>query len=118
MRLKGNFTSKEAETLCIREALRWAKNLGYDKLDIETDVQQVFYAIHFEPFNSSFRILVDDVKEIVLTMIDVSFYFARRSANCAAHTIAREANSESGCGEWHVIPPLCLVHVLQSDLMH
>ncbi|KAL6578443.1 hypothetical protein OROMI_010771 [Orobanche minor] len=39
MRLKGSFTSKEAETLCIREALRWAKNLGYDKLDVETDAQ-------------------------------------------------------------------------------
>ncbi|XP_019182145.1 PREDICTED: serine/threonine-protein phosphatase 7 long form homolog [Ipomoea nil] len=49
-----------------------------------------------------------DVKEIASKLHDVIFYFARRSANRAAHAIARQAVSVPDCEEWNDHPPLFL----------
>ncbi|XP_019186549.1 PREDICTED: uncharacterized protein LOC109181254 [Ipomoea nil] len=58
------------------------------------------------------------VKELASQIGDVNFRFVKRSANCAAHTVAREAFSVSGCGEWFDTLPSFLVSVLDSDLMN
>ncbi|KAL6512045.1 hypothetical protein OROGR_021642 [Orobanche gracilis] len=50
-RRTGNFTPKEAEALCIREALEWAKGSGYDGLDVETDAQQVLVTENQKSFS-------------------------------------------------------------------
>ena len=42
---------------------------------------------------------------IVEPWLEVAFSFVRRSANSAAHTIARVGSSMSGLGEWSVVPP-------------
>ncbi|XP_031112096.1 uncharacterized protein LOC116016073 [Ipomoea triloba] len=46
-----------------------------------------------------FGLIVDDIKDLASLINDLEFAFVKRSANCAAHTVAREAFFESGCGE-------------------
>ncbi|KAL6555923.1 hypothetical protein OROGR_005211 [Orobanche gracilis] len=88
--------AKIAEAVSIREALSWMKNMGYEDFDLETDAQQVYFAILSHSFISAFDSVIDDVKEIVSSIGVVNFHFAKRSANRAAHTVAREAVSMSG----------------------
>lgn len=112
VRMPGVYMVKEAEALTLREALSWLKNTGMGAVDVEMDSQLVYHAIHASSFNSAFGYLIDDIREIASEINDVVFYFVKRPANCAAHSVAREAFSESGCGEWFDIPPSFLVDIL------
>ncbi|XP_019166893.1 PREDICTED: uncharacterized protein LOC109162664 [Ipomoea nil] len=114
----GTYLVKEAEALCVREALSWLKATGLGGVDVEMDSQLVCNAIHSVSFGSAFGNLVDDVKELASEIEDVEFYFVKRSANRAAHCVSREAFSESGCGEWLDSPPSFLVNILHSDIMN
>ncbi|XP_019166936.1 PREDICTED: uncharacterized protein LOC109162706 [Ipomoea nil] len=106
MRLTSVFTVNEAEAVSLREALSWIKDTGMGNIDVEMDSQTVFYSLTSSSFNSSFGLLVEDIKELASLIHDVQFRFVRRSANCAAHTVAREVFSESGCGELLDAPPM------------
>ncbi|XP_019170830.1 PREDICTED: uncharacterized protein LOC109166321 [Ipomoea nil] len=116
--LEGIYTVNEAETICLREALSWLKDTGMGSVDVEMDSQNVFYSLQATSFDSTFGFLVDDVKELASMIDDVRFCFVKRSANHVAHTIAREACSTAGCGEWFDVPPSFLVPHLSRDLMH
>ncbi|XP_031120333.1 uncharacterized protein LOC116023471 [Ipomoea triloba] len=118
LRFNGNYSVQEAEAVCIREALSWLKGTGMGDVDIETDSQLVYYALSSSSFVSSFGFIIDDVKEVASMIEGVDFYFAKRSANRAAHLLAREAVSMSGCGEWFDTPPPFLVDCLLSDSMN
>ncbi|XP_019166531.1 PREDICTED: uncharacterized protein LOC109162266 [Ipomoea nil] len=104
----GNYLVKEAEALCIREALSCLKETGLGSVDVKMDSQIVFNAIRSVSFNSAFGYLVDDVKDLASVIEDIEFNFVKRSANRAAHFVAREAFSLSGCGEWLDSPHLFL----------
>ncbi|XP_031091124.1 uncharacterized protein LOC115996122 [Ipomoea triloba] len=116
--MPGRFTVTEAEAFSLREALSWLKDSGMGSVDVEMDSQIVYNALHKPSFISAFGMLVDDVKELASMIYDVNFRFVKRSANCAAHTVAREAFSVSGYREWLDTPPLFLVSCLASDLMN
>ncbi|XP_031106785.1 uncharacterized protein LOC116011363 [Ipomoea triloba] len=118
MQISGNYSVQEAEAVCIREALSWLKGTGMGDVDIETDSQLVYYALSSNPFISTFGFLIDDIKEVASMIEGVDFCFVKRSANRAAHIVAREAVSLTGCGEWFDTPPLYLVDCLLSDLMN
>ncbi|XP_019175595.1 PREDICTED: uncharacterized protein LOC109170919 [Ipomoea nil] len=92
----GDYDVKEAKAVSIREALSWVKALDYGSIDVETDSQIVFYALSSPSYNSPFSLIIDDVKEAASLIQDVVFSFARRSANRAAHALAREGVSLSG----------------------
>ncbi|XP_031091006.1 uncharacterized protein LOC115996003 [Ipomoea triloba] len=116
--ISGCYGVKEAEALCIREALSWLKDTGMGDVDVETDSQLVYYALRSNSFNSAFGFILNDVKEVASMINGVDFCFAKRSANRAAHTVAREVVSMSGCGEWFDTPPPFLVDYLSDDLMN
>ncbi|XP_019163583.1 PREDICTED: uncharacterized protein LOC109159926 [Ipomoea nil] len=118
MLVHGSYTINEAEAICLREALSWLKNTGMGGVDVDMDSQNVFYSIFSHTFNSTFGFIIDDVKELASMIDDVKFCFTKRSANYAAHTVAREATSDAGCGEWFDTPPSFLVNCLLRDLMH
>ncbi|XP_019158441.1 PREDICTED: uncharacterized protein LOC109155163 [Ipomoea nil] len=118
LHLDGVYTVNEAEAIAMRETLSWLKNTGMRGVDVEMDSQSVFHAISYPSFYSAFGVLIDDVKEMASLIHDVQFYFVKRPANCAAHTLAREACSVSGYGEWFDTPPALLVSCLFRDLMN
>ncbi|XP_019190337.1 PREDICTED: uncharacterized protein LOC109184754 [Ipomoea nil] len=117
VRVSGTYSIKEAEAMSLREALSWLKNTGMGGVVVEIDSQLVYNAILSSSFNSAYGFLVDDIKELASAIGDVEFRCVRRSANCAAHVVAREAFSVAGCGEWFNIPPDFLVSCLANDLI-
>lgn len=88
----------------MREALSWLKDTSMGNVDVETDSELLFIALNCSSFHSAFGILVDDVKELTSMINDVEFMCVRRSADCAAHLVARETISMLGCGEWFDSP--------------
>ncbi|XP_019157782.1 PREDICTED: uncharacterized protein LOC109154456 [Ipomoea nil] len=118
MRVPGRYMVVEAEVLCLREALVWLCGTGMGNVDSETDSHICFHALNSDSFTSAFGFLIDDVKHIASTIDGVSFECVRRSANRAAHAVAREAVSVSGPREWFDMPPLYLVAILNDDLMN
>ncbi|XP_019149927.1 PREDICTED: uncharacterized protein LOC109146734 [Ipomoea nil] len=117
MCISGLYSVKEAEAVCIREALSWLKGTSMGDVDIETDSQLVYFALRSNSFISSFGFIIDDIKEVASTIDGVHFCFAKRSANRTAHTVAREAVSVLGCGEWFNNPPQFLVDCFHLDSM-
>ncbi|KAH9683148.1 reverse transcriptase domain-containing protein [Citrus sinensis] len=109
----GNFGSREAEALGIREALSWIKRLQLTSVIIEMDNLQVFQALT-EKFSSpnGFGLIIEECRSLAMSIGEVQFSFVRRSANSAAHCVARVGGSMSGPGEWRHVPPPCLLHNL------
>ncbi|KAH9672066.1 reverse transcriptase domain-containing protein [Citrus sinensis] len=110
----GNFGAREAEALGIREALSWMKELQFPCVIIEMDCLQVFRAL-VEEFSSpnGFGLIIEDCRALVKFIGEVQFSFVRRSANCAAHSVARASGSLSGLQEWNIVPPLWLLNSFQ-----
>ncbi|XP_019178767.1 PREDICTED: uncharacterized protein LOC109173878 [Ipomoea nil] len=111
-RMMGLFRAREAEAMCMREALSWLKDTGMGNVEAETYSQLLCNAIHSESFFSSFGFLVGDIKELASSINDVEFRFIKRSANQVAHTLARAAVSMPDCGWWFDVPPFFLVTCL------
>ena len=111
--IRGNYLPRDAEALSIREALSWVKSMKLSKVIIETDCLQVFNALVDRqcPLNS-FGSIVLDCKCIADFIGDIVFSIVRRSANFAAHFVARVGNSLSGREVCRIVPPSWLVSVL------
>ncbi|KAH9684396.1 reverse transcriptase domain-containing protein [Citrus sinensis] len=109
----GNFGAREAEALSIREALSWMKELHFPCVIIEMDCLQVFRAL-VEEFSSpnGFGLIIEDCRALVKFIGEVQFSFVCRSANCAAHSVARASGSLSGLQEWNIVPPVWLLNNL------
>ncbi|XP_019190724.1 PREDICTED: uncharacterized protein LOC109185199 [Ipomoea nil] len=112
-----NYLVKEAEALSIREALSWLISTSMGSVDVEMESQVVFNALFSSSFSSAFGLLIDDVRGLASAIGDVEFHFVKRSVNCTAHVIAREAFLVSGCGEGLDSALLFLVNILELDLM-
>lgn len=98
--LPWNCTYKpnEAEAIAVREALKWIKEINLDNMQLESDCLQVINGInHPNALVSSFDLIINDVRKIALSFINLSFLFAKRSANKVAHLLAREALFMSDC---------------------
>ncbi|KAH9754875.1 reverse transcriptase domain-containing protein [Citrus sinensis] len=114
----GSFHPREAEALAVREALSWIKHMQLSKIIIETDCLNVYSAL-LSPSASSngFGLLIADCRAIAQVIGEVRFSFVRRSANAAAHSVARVGGSMSGPREWRVVPPLWLCPLLTDSLV-
>lgn len=111
--IRGNISPCDAEVLSICEALSWLKSMKLSKIIIETDCLQAYNALVDRkcPIRS-FGSLVLHCKCIADSIGDIVFSFVRRSANSAAHFVARAGNSLPGREVWHSVPPSWLISVL------
>ncbi|XP_031096851.1 uncharacterized protein LOC116001092 [Ipomoea triloba] len=113
----GLFKPDEAESIAIREALKWIKNLHLDNLHVESDCQIAINGIlHDFILNSSLELIFDDIRKIASSFTNLSFMFAKRSANRVAHCLARESLSLSGRMDCFSVPFPSIAHVLSLDL--
>ncbi|KAM6542430.1 hypothetical protein CsatB_006877 [Cannabis sativa] len=94
-RVKNGFEAPElAEIMGIREALSWLKNNQFSMAIIETDSLVCAAAIRSaETFASAFGLVVDECKNSFKSLSNVSIVFVKRSANRAAHFVARHSIS-------------------------
>ncbi|XP_019191714.1 PREDICTED: uncharacterized protein LOC109186242 [Ipomoea nil] len=114
----GVFSPREAEATAIREALSWIKELNLNKVSVETDSLQVVNSLKSSIGESSFHVILSDIKNVLCDFSHVFLSFVKRSTNGVAHAIARYAVSSSGCSEWLSIPPPFLCNALSTDLMN
>lgn len=63
-------------------------------------------------YANGFGTVIDDCRALAQSLGDFAFSFVRRSANTAAHTIARVGVSLSGPEEWRHVPPSWLINYL------
>lgn len=111
---KGNLQAKEAEAIGVREALKWIKNLNLEMVQVEMDAQLVFQSLKSQNPISSFDLIINDINGLARGY-NLSFLFAKRSANIAAHKLARNALFKSDCIEYFSFPPSVIADVLIMD---
>ncbi|XP_074352647.1 uncharacterized protein LOC141691791 [Apium graveolens] len=110
----GAFEPKVAEAMAFREALSWVKERRATNIVFQLDSQLVVNAMKLKSkVNSYFGDIIEECSSIIKDLRSYSIRFVRRSANIAAHTIAREASSVSDCVEWTSVP-----HFLSGVLSH
>ncbi|KAL8146785.1 hypothetical protein AgCh_004503 [Apium graveolens] len=108
---------REAEAMCLKEALSWMKSKGFQKCIFETDSQVLAQACKGRSGNSYFSAIVSDCIDSFKHYDDVQVCFAHRSTNEAAYILAREAHSVSGSREWHENAPDFIQHVIISNVL-
>uniref|UniRef100_A0A803R596 Reverse transcriptase zinc-binding domain-containing protein n=1 Tax=Cannabis sativa TaxID=3483 RepID=A0A803R596_CANSA len=91
---QGKVAPEIAEALGIREALSWLKNHNYSHAVVESDSLVCVDAIRSNvKLNSGFGYIVEECKLILRSLLNVTLCFVKRSANRAAHFIARHSLS-------------------------
>nr|GMD72664.1 uncharacterized protein LOC109162712 [Ipomoea batatas] len=112
---QGLYHPKAGEAIGIRETLKWVKKMGLDHIQVESDAMLVIQGLSNNACISSFDLVLDDIREKARNFSSVSFSFVKRSANTAAHLLAREAVFSADCREWIHDPPSFLLHALALD---
>ncbi|KAK9190098.1 hypothetical protein WN943_018699 [Citrus x changshan-huyou] len=109
----GAFSAREAEALGIREALSWLKEYKLPCVIVEMDCLQVFQALT-EGFSGPnvFGLIIEDCRELALVIGEVKFSYVHRSANFAAHSVARAGNFMTDSRVWNCVPPPWLLNSL------
>nr|GMD79389.1 uncharacterized protein LOC109155154 [Ipomoea batatas] len=117
LKLNGYHSAKIAEAIAVREALKWLKSRRVDNIQIESDALLVVEGIKTSTGCSSFDLIMSDIRVLAVNFHSLSFVFAKRSANKAAHLLAKDALLIADRKEWCVFPPSFLSDVLSSDLL-
>ena len=117
MRREGLIPPREAEALCLKEALSWIKDKNFRRCVFETDCQVLARACKGVNGKSYFETIVRDCMELFHHFDEVEVCFARRSANGAAHALARVAYSMSESREWQLNAPEFIHHVICSEVL-
>nr|GMD10769.1 uncharacterized protein LOC109155154 [Ipomoea batatas] len=117
VKINGSYQPKVAEAMGFQEALKWIKSINADFVQIESDALLVVERIKNSFSCSSFDLILDDIRVLANVLSCVSFVFAKRSANKAAHLLARDALLLSDRKDWGPFPPPFLLDVLHSDLL-
>ncbi|XP_030499807.2 uncharacterized protein LOC115715132 [Cannabis sativa] len=112
----GYFPSEVTEAMGIKEAFSWIKANHRSRVLIESDSMLAVQAIHSTQLMTSvLGLVVNDCRNILSSLSDVSLRFVRRSANCAAHFVARHARSSIGRSILGSIIPPDLHTILYSE---
>uniref|UniRef100_A0A803PNG6 RNase H type-1 domain-containing protein n=1 Tax=Cannabis sativa TaxID=3483 RepID=A0A803PNG6_CANSA len=86
----GNVGPEIAEVIGVKEALSWIKRNGWTEVEIESDALVVVQAVLGSVLMpSQFGYLVQDCRSLLSSLNSVSLNFVKRSANRAAHCVAR-----------------------------
>ncbi|XP_019163544.1 PREDICTED: uncharacterized protein LOC109159890 [Ipomoea nil] len=102
-----------AESMAIKEALLWAKDLNLTKVIVFSDCQTVcnFFKSSLPDFTYTGCIL-NKCREIQRDFDSMSLCFVPRSLNIVAHTLARAARSYSGPLTYFNSTPQCIEHLI------
>ncbi|XP_031124298.1 uncharacterized protein LOC116027009 [Ipomoea triloba] len=111
----GIFQPRVTEALAVREALIWAKDKGFDAVCLESDAQVVIQGLGNSNSNTYFDLVLMDIHKLTSSFLNISFMFVKRSANSAAHRLAREAVFNADCREWTSSPPSFISDVILAE---
>nr|GMD68522.1 rho GTPase-activating protein REN1-like isoform X1 [Ipomoea batatas] len=108
VKLPGVYQAKVAEVMGVREAL--------NMVHIESDALLVVEGLKNGASCTSFDLILNDIRVLANDFSSVTFVFAKRSANEAAHLLARDALLLSDRKVWGSLPPSFITDVLLSDI--
>ena len=114
--LTGLMEPTLTEAMSCKEALSWLKSLGYNKVIVESNAQQLIHALQDSNGDLSyFGFIVDDCKIMSKDLGEYLFVFAKRLANQVAHSLVRAAGSMFDRRVWFFSLPLFISHILALD---
>lgn len=107
-----------AEALAIKEALSWIKNQGWQGVIVESDFLVAVQAIRSKaPMVSPFGRVIEACRAMLRDLNTVSLFFIKRSANVAAHELARVSYSiPDRVFDWSFVP-IGALNALKADLL-
>lgn len=107
-----------AETMAIKEALSWAKQIEWMEVTIESDCLVVIQMIRSTaPMRSRLGMVVEECREIVRQSNNIKLVFVKRSTNIPAHELAHVSYMYPDCiFDWESVPVRIKVCIHQ-DLM-
>ncbi|XP_030504095.2 uncharacterized protein LOC115719264 [Cannabis sativa] len=88
----GYLDAAVVEAIGIKEALSWIKDKQWHDVQLETDCLVAVQALHSSvPLRSPFSVVIQECKELLDSLKYVQIQFVKRSANKAAHYMARSS---------------------------
>ncbi|KAM6555296.1 hypothetical protein CsatB_002315 [Cannabis sativa] len=107
-----------AEVIGVKEALSWIKRNGWMEVEIETDALVVVQAVMGSiQMPSQFGFLVQDCRNLLSCINQVSLHFVKRSANRVAHCLARASCYHSDCIVSEDTAPLELMSIVDVECL-
>lgn len=106
-----------AKAIGIQEALSWLKVSGLQNVQVEIDSLLLASSLKRPSADSPyFQLIIDDYKTLLVDLNSVHVNFVRRSANQAAHMLAKATGFSTGMQRWGRVSPLFLLPNLLSDI--
>uniref|UniRef100_A0A803PWA8 Uncharacterized protein n=1 Tax=Cannabis sativa TaxID=3483 RepID=A0A803PWA8_CANSA len=115
----GSVAPEIVELIGIKEALSWIKTKSWNSVEVETDCLMAVQAINNNMFlPSTFGMLVHDCQHLLSELSYVTLSFVKRSANKAAHFLARSSYYMSDRTIDASNLPSELVEIVMNDFLH
>ncbi|KAL8094027.1 hypothetical protein AgCh_035785 [Apium graveolens] len=115
MKIAGNISVMEAESVGVWEALSWIDRLGMQNIQVETDSMKTVADIQSAETNFlEVGNITEACKWWLREMDDVCVVFSRRQTNKAAHLLAH-SSCLTGCSNVFYSPPCFLLETLLID---
>jgi ribonuclease HI len=106
-----------AELHACRQGLLLARRLQVPKVVLETDSSVVVSKLVQEDMDRSFYgPLIEEIKELLRGFDEGMAQVVRRTANSAAHSLAKEGCENNVSRVWLGVPPALIVNVLNLDI--
>uniref|UniRef100_A0A0D9XDM1 RNase H type-1 domain-containing protein n=1 Tax=Leersia perrieri TaxID=77586 RepID=A0A0D9XDM1_9ORYZ len=105
-----------AEILACSRAVDLAREMGTEKLIIESDSMEVIRLISQKKIDrSEYGLASEEVKRKLRGFRQIMLQWTRRSANAVAHRLAQEGLASGGYSTWLSAPPSFILNVLDED---
>lgn len=103
--------------LACRRAVQLAAEVGVEKVELELDSKGVATMLTTSSKNlSAYGPLVEEIKTLLQGFSDHRIKWVRRTANTAAHIMAKEGVGKELCKVWFQSPPECILHVVAAEI--
>ncbi|KAL8119150.1 hypothetical protein AgCh_016602 [Apium graveolens] len=105
-----------AEAMSVKEALSWVKCMAWQGVTIESDCLGVVQAIRSKvTMTSPFSSIIMECRRLIAEL-NIELFFIKRSANMAAHLLARESCLYPGRVFDRRNVPIGLMNIVSADL--
>lgn len=105
------------EVLACKRAIQVARELNVQKIHMELDSQSVVQMINSSSRNmSSAGPWIEEIKDSLKSFSEAKVAWVRRSANAAAHKLARVGVGDELCKVWFLVPPEFILDVIADEI--
>ena len=113
-----NIVDPEAiEVLACRRALQLAADINATRVHLELDAQAVVNMLKHSARNLSANgPWIEEVKALLGSFVEYKISWVRRSANIAAHKLAKVGVGDELCKVWLGVPPDFVLSVIADDI--